>query len=118
MKRVLFMIVLVAVVYSGTTLTSCKKKDDTKGIVTVLDSTGTPYPGILVTLWQDTAHNPITGAQSNVRVTKVTDGSGKAEFVFANEAFLNVWATDLFGDTAFGFIRLEQYKTVETIVHF
>jgi hypothetical protein len=117
MKRVLFFIVLTAAIYSGTTLTSCKKTADTIASVTVLDTNGAPAPNISVVLWQDTAHNPITGAQSNVRVTGITDGSGKVQFTFKNEAFLNIWAIRK-PDTAFGFIRMEQYKTTEASVHF
>lgn len=117
MKRLLFCIVLFAVIYSGTTLTSCKKEDDTKALITVLDTNGAPAPGVTVTLWQDTAHNPVTGAQGTVRVSNVTDASGKAEFTFANEAFLNIWAIRNL-DTAFGFIRMEQYKTIEATVRF
>ena len=115
MKRGLFFIVLIALIYSGTTLTSCKKKGDTVGVITVLDSVGGAASLATVTLWQDTARNPVTGAQSNVRVSAVTDGSGKATFTFANEAFLNIWA--IRGpDTAFGFIRLVQYETTNQTV--
>jgi len=120
MKRGLFFIMLMAVLYSATTFTSCKKKADTKAVITVIDTLGVPAANVSVTLWQDTAHNPITGAKSSLRVSNITDGSGNAEFTFANEAFLNIWATRiLYGtDTAFGFIRLEQNNTVNATVHF
>ena len=119
MKRSLYVIVLLAAIYLGAT-TSCKKKEDTVASITVVDTLGLPVPAAIVTLWQDTAHNPVTGAQGIVRVSSTTDGSGKAKFTFANEAFLNISAVNILfpDDTAKGFIRLEQYKTVEATVQF
>jgi hypothetical protein len=117
MKRILFFIVLTAVLYGGMALTSCKKQGTTAALITVLDSNGIADANVTVTIWQDTAHNPITGVQGNVNVIGVTNASGMVEFTFANEAFLNIWAIKG-GDTAFGFIRLEQYQTVDATVRF
>jgi hypothetical protein len=117
MKRGLFVIVLVAIVYCGTT--SCKKYGPTVASVTVLDTNGIPMSLATVTLWQDTAHNPVTGVQSTVRVSAITNASGNAQFTFANEAFLNITATKTgYPDTANGFIRLVQYQTTSASVQF
>jgi hypothetical protein len=117
MKRSLFVIVLVAIIYCGTTLTSCKKNGPTVASITVLDTLGLSVPLATVTLWQDTAHNTVTGAQSTVRVSGTTGANGNVQFTFANEAFLNIWAIRGI-DTAFGFIRLVQYQTTPATVRF
>ena len=101
MKRSLFFIVLVAIIYSGTTLMSCKKNGSTVAAITVLDSVGAPAPNAAVTLWQDTARNSVTGVQGNIRVNGITSGSGTVQFTFANEAFLNILAIKGV-DTAYG----------------
>ena len=94
---------------------SCHKDEDTVAIITVVDTAGNIVPSASVTLWQDTAHNPVTGAQANVRVTKLTGSSGTAEFIFALEAYLNVDATKgaLAGQA---FVRLKQEESVSQTV--
>jgi len=94
---------------------SCKKEADTVGVITVLDTAGNPVTSATVTLWQDTSHNPVTGAQANVRVTKTTGSSGTAEFIFSLEAYLNVEATKG-TKTGEAFIRLKQNETVSQSV--
>jgi hypothetical protein len=96
---------------------SCKKEGDTKAVITVKDSTGALVSGATVTLWQDTTISSTTGAHSNLRVTKSTDASGNAEFIFALEAYLNITAVKD-NDSALGFIRLEEHKTVTKTVQF
>ena len=96
---------------------SCKKGGDTKAIITVKDATGGLVSGASVTLWQDTTVSSTTGAHSNLRVTKLTDASGNAEFIFALEAYLNITAA-FENDSALGFVRLEEHKTVTKTVHF
>jgi len=98
-------------------LSGCKKDGPTKAIITVNDSLGRPAFGAVVTLWQDTAVNQTTGSTANVRVSKTTDASGKAEFEFQLECFLNLEAHKN-NDTVRGFVRLEQYKTVNQTVNF
>ena len=95
----------------------CKKNGPTKAIVTVNDSLGRPCRGATVTLWQDTAVNQTTGSSANIRVSKITDSSGKAEFEFALESFLNLEAYKN-DDTVRAFVRLEQHKTVYQTVNF
>ena len=94
---------------------SCKEDEETIAVITVVDTAGNVIPSASVTLWQDTAHNPSTGAQANVRVTKLTGSAGTAEFVFALEAYLNVDATKgaLAGQA---FVRLKQEETVNQTV--
>jgi len=96
---------------------SCKKGGDTKAIITVKDAAGALISGASVTLWQDTTVSSTTGAHSNLRVTKPTDASGNAEFIFALEAYLNITAVKD-DDSTFGFVRLEEHKTVSKTVHF
>jgi hypothetical protein len=94
---------------------SCKKEGDTIGIITVVDSSGNPVTSATVVLWQDTVVNPVTGAQANVRQSKLTGSAGTAEFLFQLEAYLNVSVTKgaLTGE---GFIRLQQGETVSMTV--
>ena len=96
---------------------SCKKDAETKAVITVNDASGKGVEGASITLWQDTSVNPNSGIQANIRVTKISDGSGSAEFVFALEAYLNISATK---DTniARGFVRLKEHETVSQTVHF
>lgn len=96
---------------------SCKKDAETKAVITVNDASGKGVEGASITLWQDTSINPNSGIQANIRVTKISDGSGSAEFVFALEAYLNISATK---DTniARGFVRLKEHETVSQTVHF
>jgi hypothetical protein len=120
MRSILLITILLAVVYTGT-LTSCKKKGDTKAIVTVIDTLGLPVAKAKVILWQDTVRNVVNNQRSNVRVEGTTDGSGKATFTFENEAFLNIDAVRTDTDSSLAhmghsFVRLQQYETVETTV--
>jgi hypothetical protein len=83
----------------------------------VKDAAGALVSGASVTLWQDTTVSSTTGAHSNLRVTKTTDAAGNAEFIFALEAYLNITAIKD-NDSALGFVRLEEHKTVNQSVHF
>ena len=84
-------------------------------MITVVDSINRPVQGALVILWQDTAVNKSNGVVSELRVSKTTDASGKAEFEFQLEAFLNI---DVLynADTARSFIRLKEHETVNKTV--
>ncbi len=109
--------IIVCMIFLSFTFDACKKDGDTKGVVIVNDSLGNPSVGASVTLSQDTAINTTTGAKANVNVTQTTDGSGRAEFVFALEAYLNIKATKGVR-VAKGFIRLKEHETVSQTVHF
>ncbi|MBK5285657.1 MAG: hypothetical protein JJE25_09665 [Bacteroidia bacterium] len=98
---------------------SCKKDAPTKGVVTVLDSNNAPVAGALVTVFQDSVTNQITGVRADIRDVKVSDSAGKTEHTFKWEAFLNIEAIRANGaDTARGYIRLEYQKTIEATVRF
>lgn len=98
-------------------ISSCKKTGPTRAVVTVLDGTTRgPIPGASVTLWQDTAVNSTNGVQSTLRVTKSTDASGRAEFDFELEAFLNITVIKS-GDTARSYIILKEHETEEVTVN-
>ncbi len=94
---------------------SCKKDGPSKAVITVVDSINRPVQGAQVILWQDTAVNKTNGVASELRVSKTTDASGRAEFEFQLEAFLNIDV--LFNaDTARSFIRLKEHETVSKTV--
>jgi hypothetical protein len=102
--------------FIGLTFLSCKKNGPTKAVVTVLDSAGSPVQAAQVTLWQDTVVNATNGVPSTLRVTGKSDASGRAEFDFELEAFLNIEAIKN-NDTGRSFIRLKEHETVEQTVH-
>jgi hypothetical protein len=95
---------------------TCKKDGPTRAVITVVDRNKIPVQGATVTLWQDTAVNPVNGVQSTLRVTKVSDAAGKAEFDFELEAFLNIEAIKD-PDTGRSFIRLKEHETVTATVN-
>ncbi len=98
------------------TFFSCKKDGPTKAVITVVDSLSRPISGARVILWQDTAVNKTNGVASDFRVVKNSDASGKAEFEFELEAFLNVDVV-LNTDTGRNFVRLILHETVyKTVV--
>ena len=99
------------------TFFSCKKSGPTIAIITVVDTAGRPVANAHVRLWQDTSHSQQTGVQSNINVSKLSDGSGKAQFEFELEAYLNIEAIKG-SDSAKGFIRLTEHETEEKTVSF
>ena len=109
--------VVLVVIFCSFWIFSCKKDGETKAVITVNDASGHAVEGAEVTLWQDTSVNQSSHQQANIRVTKTSDASGNAEFVFALEAYLNISAVK---DTneARGFVRLKEHETVNQTVHF
>ena len=101
---------------------SCKKDAPTKAVITVLDTNSAPVEGAIVTVFQDSVINHVTGVRANIREVRTSDASGKAEYTFKWEAFLNIIAvkSDNLGnaDTTRGSIRLEYQKTTEATVQF
>lgn len=95
---------------------ACKKDASTKAIVSVINQNNAPVSEAYITLWQDTAVNPVNGVQSTLRVTKKSDAAGKAEFEFKLEAFLNIEVIKG-PDTARSFIRLKENETVTQTVN-
>ena len=107
--------ILLSLLFAGLTFSSCKKTGPTNAVIHVKDSVGGPAAGATVTLWQDTSTSTQTGQQSTIRVTRIADASGRADFEFALEAYLNIIAAKN-GDTARGFIRLKVHETVDKTV--
>src|SRR5207253_4227925 len=99
----------------GLTFSSCKKNGPTVAVIRVQDSLGKPDANVSVTLWQDTSTSTQTGQQADIRVTRTTDASGRADFEFQLEAYLNIIAAKN-GDTARGFIRLKPHETTEKTI--
>ena len=98
---------------------SCKKDAPTKAVITVLDTTDVPVPGVVVSVFQDSVINQVTGVRANIRDVRITDASGKTEHTFKWEALLNIEAiSPNDSDTARGYVRLEYQKTIEATVKF
>ena len=100
------------------TLNSCKKAEDTKVIITVVDINGTVVKDAKVRLHQDGQISP-SGQSSEVSDEQWTDASGQTEHVFEYEAILNVDVVkplvgyDLTGSNV---IRLLKNKTVSKTI--
>jgi hypothetical protein len=95
---------------------SCKKNDPTRAVIKVVDRDQNPIAGATVTLWQDTAVNPVNGVTSNIRETKISDAAGTAQFDFDLEKFLNIEVI-FNADTGRSFIRLKEHETVTATVN-
>src|SRR5258708_29897087 len=84
---------LVSSLFVAFICSSCKKRGPTNATIYVKDSAGvTPIGGVAVTRWQDTSFSTQTGQQATIRVTRITDPSGRAEFEFSLEAYLHILA--------------------------
>jgi len=112
-----WMALVVMAAFAFLTFFSCKKSGPTVAIITVVDSLGRPVANANVRLWQDTSHSQQTGVKSDINVSKASDGSGKAQFEFELEAYLNIEAIKG-ADSAKGFIRLVEHETEEKTVSF
>ena len=112
-----WMALMVMASFAFLTFFSCKKSGPTIAVITVVDSLGRPVSNASVRLWQDTSHSQQTGVQSNINVSKTSDGSGKAQFEFELEAYLNIEAIKG-SDSAKGFIRLVEHETESKTVSF
>lgn len=107
-----FLIVAFSVL--ALTVNSCKKPDDTKAIITVVDVNRTAVKGAKVRLHQDGQVSQ-SGQYSEITNEQWTDDNGQTEHVFEHEAILNVdvniWVgtNELAGSNV---IRLLKNKTV------
>jgi len=109
---------IVAFAFFTTSLNSCKKPEDTKAIITVIDVNGDVVVGATVKLHQDGLRSP-SGQYSEVSDEQKTDNSGKTEHVFEHEAILKVDAYKWAGtDSIYGsnVIRLLKHKTVSKTI--
>ena len=96
------------------TLNSCKKPEDTKAIITVIDINGTVVKDARVRLHQDGQISP-SGQYSEISDEQWTDDNGQTEHVFEHEAILNVDVNIWVGTnelTGSNVIRLLKNKTV------
>ena len=109
---------IIAFAFFAISLNSCKKPEDTKAIITVIDVNGGVVVGATVRLHQDGLISP-SGQYSEVSDEQNTDNSGKTEHVFEYEAILNIEVSKWVGNnelTGNNVIRLLKHKTVsETI---
>ena len=100
------------------TLNSCKKPEDTKAIITVVDINGTVVKDAKVRLHQDGQISP-SGQSSEVSDEQWTDASGQTEHVFEYEAILNIDVSKWVGTnelTGSNVIRLLKHKTVSKTI--
>ena len=100
------------------TLNSCKKPEDTKAIITVVDINGAVVKDAKVRLHQDGQISP-SGQYSEVSDEQWTDASGQTEHVFEHEAILNIDVSKWVGTnklTGSNVIRLLKHKTVSKTI--
>ena len=96
------------------TVNSCKKPDDTKAIITVVDVNRAVVKGAKVRLHQDGQVSQ-SGQYSEITNEQWTDDNGQTEHVFEHEAILNVDVNIWVGTnelTGSNVIRLLKNKTV------
>ena len=117
MKKTVLKILSVFLLVS-TVLTSCTKEKDTIGIIKVVNSSGQAMNGVTVVLDQQNTE-PGTDPIINLKQTKTTDASGKAEFIYKYEAILDVSVSKTSGNDTYegsGVIRLLRGKTEQITV--
>ena len=110
--------ILFAFLLVSTVFTSCTKEKDTIGIIKVVNSNGQPMSGVTVVLDQQNTE-PGTDPILNLRQTKTTDASGRAEFIYRYEAILDVSVNKTDGNDTYqgsGVIRLLRGKTEQITV--
>jgi len=99
-------------------LNSCKKPEDTKAIITVVDVNGVTVEGAKVKLHQDGQISQ-GGQYSEVSDEQETDNNGQTEHIFEHEAILNVSVNKWVGTnelTGENVIRLLKHKTVSKTI--
>ena len=99
MKKTILKIssILLAVFLVSTVFTSCEKEKDTIGIIKVVNSSGQAMSGVTVVLDQQNTE-PGTDPITNLKQTKTTDASGRAEFIYTYEAILDVSVSKISGN--------------------
>ncbi|OUV71885.1 MAG: hypothetical protein CBC83_07275 [Flavobacteriales bacterium TMED123] len=99
-------------------LNSCKKPEDTKAIITIIDINGNVVEGVKVKLHQDGQISQ-AGQYSEVSDEQWTDNNGQTEHIFEHEAILNVKANKWVGNNELkgeNVIRLLKHKTVSKTI--
>ena len=118
LNRISKSFLIIAFVVFGITLNSCKKPEDTKAIITVVDINGNVVEGVKVRLHQDGQISQ-AGQYSEVSDEQWTDNNGQTEHVFEYEAILNVTANKWVGTNELkgeNVIRLLKHKTVSKTI--
>ena len=114
LNRILKSLLIVTIAISIITFNSCKKPEDTKAIITVVDINGDAVEGVKVRLHQDGLISQ-AGQYSDVSDEQWTDSNGQTEHVFEYEAILNVNASKWVGTNELkgeNVVRLLKNKTV------
>ena len=109
---------IVAFSVFALTFNSCKKPDDTKAIITVIDINGAVVKDAKVRLHQDGQVSQ-SGQYSEITNEQWTDDNGQTEHVFEHEAILNVDVNIWIGTnelTGSNVIRLLKNKTVSKTI--
>jgi hypothetical protein len=104
-----------------TSVSSCKKAEDTIARIIVKDSNGVLVSDAYVVLYQDSLISPQGNQANHSALTKedYTDDNGIAEFTYTLEAILNVGVSKTVGNnilTGAGKIRLRKEKIEEEII--
>jgi len=105
-------------------IVSCRKEEDTKAIITVVDITAVPQEGYLVKMFGEASDNN-QGQVQEIAIDRevITDSNGQAEFDFTDDyelgqagfAVLNVEVQ--FGDTIIeSIIKVEPEETTEETI--
>ena len=118
LNRISKSFLIIALVVFGISLNSCKKPEDTKVIITVIDINGDVVEGAKVRLHQDGQISQ-AGQYSEVSDEQWTDNNGQTEHVFEHEAILNVTANKWVGTNELkgeNVIRLLKQKTVSKTI--
>ena len=109
---------IVAFSIFALTFNSCKKPDDTKAIITVVDINGAVVKDAKVRLHQDGQVSQ-SGQYSEITNEQWADDNGQTEHVFEHEAILNVDVNIWIGTnelTGSNVIRLLKNKTVSKTI--
>ena len=104
----------------STTITSCKKENDTIARIIVKNTNNQVVPNATVTLYPESTISP-NGSTPNPSLTKtnITDSNGKVEFTYELEAVLKIEATILIDNDNFqgnNIINLLRGKTTTKVV--
>ena len=109
---------IVAFSFFTISLNSCKKAEDTKAIITVVDINGAVVKDAKVRLHQDGQISP-SGQYSEISDEQWTDANGQTEHVFEYEAILKTDVSKWVGTnelTGSNVIRLLKHKTVSKTI--
>ena len=104
----------------STTITSCKKENDTIARIIVKNTNNQVVPNATVTLYPESTISP-NGSTPDPSLTKTntTDSNGKVEFTYELESVLTIEATILIGNDYFqgkNVINLLRGKTATKVV--